>query len=48
VSDALWLLQAALDWYNVLIPPAPVQIPKAQREALTKVKWPVIKREAVA
>lgn len=39
VSDALWLLQAALVHYGL---PGAVQVPKAQVAALKAVEWPTI------
>lgn len=36
-SDALWLLQAALHWYDL---PGKVALPKAHTEKLANLQWP--------
>lgn len=38
-ADALWLLQAALQFYQL---PGAVELPKKHLDALSRVKWPTI------
>jgi Holliday junction resolvasome RuvABC endonuclease subunit len=44
IVDAIWLLAAGLDWYGEPLCP----MPKANRDALAKVEWPVLRVEGDA